>query len=400
MNLICFPTKLLLVGGILVLTTLISCSEKGQGPESRNQIPESEAIQPLTVRSALHDGEVLVRLSWDVVEEAYSGAEFDLYTGTDSPPLLLKQGLAESTCTVPLNLGDTVCFWRVVAKARSGQILCCSPIWRYDLRPVYQYPLGIGRTWSYDGAFCLANFDPDSLEEEYGFVVERATVVEVAGTQNPPNGPQCLRLHETMTEEENTYESDTFFKNEKRGLFYYGHYAMSFAAPLKVAPGLRLVFKGRTFDSMHELNQYFFGDMLLGLTACTRDTVYHDPPLQSLAFPPQVGTSWNFRPPDDPWLVDKQVVATGPVTVPAGTFDAFEVLWLYDIDGDGVYDEDIHITDQISYSGLLSRTAEILGLLLLDYQGDTLGTFDAYDTWELTELSAPESDAGLARLPR
>lgn len=247
----------------------------------------------------------------------------------------------------------------------------------------FHYPLEVGRKWHYYGEF----YTSDPLTR-----ITRSSEVQVADFIVLPSHTRGYRLHEVMIENNEEYVSDTYFSNEEDGFYHHGYEGGSFASPLKgTLNGVsheQYRFNGRTFNSLTELLAQLKGNGLTASSKSLNEPCFYDPPLRSIEFPPKVDHQWNFRPAGEPFLIDKRIVGYGPITVIAGTLHAFEIEWLYDIDADGAYDENIRFTDYISGEGLVKRRIELFDIERL-VDGKIINTLDVADLWELTRYSTP-----------
>lgn len=367
---------------------LVHCSDDSTGPNHQNRSPSQP--RPLPSEVVLDDtGGLRVTLRWECEDPDGDSVTFDIYLGVASPPPLLQTDWKQNSYSFTVADTDSVVYWAVAAHDGHNHERK-SDTWEQFIRAPFQYPLVIGASWTYAGQFILFNFDPGSLGARSGDTLHRASLVEVAALDTVPSGTEVYRLHEILTEYDEIFESCSYYENRKKGLFYHGTTSQPHVAPVPFVAGHTLALKGKRFASLELLVGYFYRDVRPAGLACGIDTVFHDPPLKSLQFPMRVGSQWTYRPPGNPWLIDKRINSEGPVEVPAGSFQAYEVQWLYDIDEDGSYDEQIDLRDQISYEGLLDRTLLITGIVMMDESGDTLGTFDIMDKWELTELTTPD----------
>jgi hypothetical protein len=121
--------------------------------------------------------------------------------------------------------------------------------------------------------------------------------------------------------------------------------------------------------------------------------IYEDPPLRALPYPPIVGYEWMWRPPHDPWHIDKRITGTAHVAVPAGDFDCYVIQWLVDFHEDGQWDDDLVMFDYVAAEGLVRRSFYTWGWAVGEY-GDTLGFMQSTEESELTSLELGDRSAG------
>ncbi|MGB5137552.1 MAG: hypothetical protein WBP29_03365, partial [Candidatus Zixiibacteriota bacterium] len=90
----------------------------------------------------------------------------------------------------------------------------------------------------------------------------------------------------------------------------------------------------------------------------------------------------------NPFGIDKEVTAYRPVTVAAGAFDAYQVLWKYDLDGTGSYTDQVMVWDEISSSGLLSRRIVFTGMKQVNDKGEVTATLNSTEESWLTRITS------------
>jgi hypothetical protein len=178
--------------------------------------------------------------------------------------------------------------------------------------------------------------------------------------------------------------------NQDAGLYYYGYKnAGGMGIPLS-SHGKRYRFKHLEFGSIQEI-QSFMLSLTKGISpdiySRSDSTIYwEETPLQSLAYPLNIDVQWNFRPSSDPWKMDKKVIGKEKINLSLGDFDCYKIKWLYDIDENGVWDDDIYIYDYISASGLIRRILTTEDIAITDETGEVLGMIDVTQGYELTDI--------------
>jgi hypothetical protein len=170
--------------------------------------------------------------------------------------------------------------------------------------------------------------------------------------------------------------------NGDNGLYLAAYENSSLVLPLKPA-AIRLVWNNQVWLPAS-------GALLLpgGAPTSPRDDgpIYReDPPIQVLAYPLNLGMKWMYRYGDQSrFRIQKEMIRQETVSVPAGNFYTKVILWKYDIDGDGVVDEDLRITDWFAEKGLVYRKIEISGVQITTMNGDNLGQIDLVQEAVLT----------------
>ncbi len=100
-----------------------------------------------------------------------------------------------------------------------------------------------------------------------------------------------------------------------------------------------------------------------------------------------VGKQWVYRDVDlgDEWDMDKKIIKIEEITVPVGKYNCFKIKWFWDIDDNGIWDTEISGYDYLAPIGYLKREFNFFGIIRMNERGDTLGTFDLRETYELID---------------
>lgn len=261
--------------------------------------------------------------------------------------------------------------------------------------PITSYPLQIGNQWSYARTTRSFNFRPlapEAVDPHINFTTYYD--LDISGERTMPRQPSMpgdsvivkeIRQRETGWEGTMTI-GHVYFRQESDGLYMYGYDGNAMGMPRPPARDtIRYVFGERSFTSLD--------DLLMWISEAPGqdhlDSIRPEyPPLQSLRYPLSYGDHWTFRPARQPWRIDKE---TGPMikgSVAGQQVRYHEVRWLYDINGDGTWDNDIWIVDQISNKGMIGRTIEMRDIIMTSANSpDVIAKFDITDHFMLTELN-------------
>jgi len=253
------------------------------------------------------------------------------------------------------------------------------------------YPLSVGNSWEYSREMNLFFYQDSAGTPVYEDTATYTSTASVVIT-----GKETLRDSiETYVfySEENdsfgtfgTYSGIDYYNNTDSGLYLYAYQSWGPYILPKTQTSSKILFKGKTFNSVRELSNYL--QAALPSYRVLSDSIYfEEPPVKSLQYPLKVGARWIYREADDPWRIDKVVTARDTIQVPAGEFSCYKIQWLYDLDDDEQWDEDIAFYDYISSAGLVRRHLIVLGLAHIDAQGNELGYFDVYEKFTLTAVS-------------
>jgi len=330
---------------------------------------------------------VLVPLKWTYVDTASSPIFFDLCLGTTSPPPLIESHLTDTIRYVaPLRTGTTY-YWKVLAYSVDGDT-AASPVWRFSTSETFVMPLAIGNRWDYSGMSYDYNFQPESLgiilgDTLYGTRTETVTTMDTL-----PDSIETYVLYSVSNWDGAIIDDFTYRNNADDGYYTYA-YQLFIQPQLKILPrGCSFEFHGRSFESLAGLHD-FVATAVQSSAKQAFDTgiVLEDPPLRELAYPLEIGRQWAYRDKDlnGPFDMGKEVVEKQNLIVSAGQFECYKIRWYWDIDDDGIWDNDIDGYDYVGGIGLLKREFWIYDITVVDEYGTILGTFDSFDTRELTD---------------
>jgi len=315
------------------------------------------------------DQPLTVTLRWSCADPDGDSLIYSLYVGTEIPLPLVDSMITDTTYTIsPLSFGR-VYYWYVMARDPDGR-QTGSRVWSFFTRAGFFYPLTIGNRWEYAGEMYFINFRPDSLKRYIGAdTIPETSVVEITGLETLLDTIVTHVFHETLTLRDDTFHTDTYFGETEEGLYYYAYSSPPYTkvTPLKIKPNGYFYFKGRRFNTVQEI----FSLIKEGVEAFAKRSngiIYENPPLKSLQYPLEVGSQWTYREPGNPLHMDKRISVRQNISVPAGDFDCFEIQWLYDIDEDGQWDDDIELFDYMSTTGLIKRSITIRDLIYIDYE--------------------------------
>jgi hypothetical protein len=386
----CNPTSVIL--SMLLLPALIlalSCGDSNPTGTSGNR--PTAPSQPFPADGAQSQSTALM-LTWSVFPEDLDSVTFDVYIGTEQILNRVASGLTDTIYSPRGLTWSRIYYWKVVTIDPEGNT-SNSTTWHFSTIEAsagsMRYPLSDGLKWQYRRHFESFNFDPPELEDEYGWSETCLTTVNTI-SMNFPDGTPMVDFMESLTQCYNG-EAHTYFNETVDGLYSYGYNGVGTIYPPKSPGGLRYILNGRSFSSLRELfDSVIEGVMLSENAGCGTDTlIYSDPPVRCLAYPLQPGVHWTYR--TDPWLIEKEAMDHVSVTIPAGTFDALTINWLYDIDEDDQWDDNIHFIDYMTSIGIVKRTVIIEDIIVTGYESsEPLGSFDTRDDFILLDFSSSD----------
>jgi hypothetical protein len=330
---------------------------------------------------------VLVPLKWAYVDTASGPIFFDLCFGTTNPPPKIESHLTDTICHIePLRTGTTY-FWRVLAYSVGGDT-AASAVWHFSTSQTFVMPLAIGNRWDYSSMSYDYNFQPESLVTILGDTVYESRTETITTMDTLSDSIETYVIRSYWNRGGDIGEDFMYRNNADDGYYTYA-YRQPIQPPLKTLPSkYSLQFHGRRFGSLSDLYR-FIATAAQSSAKQAFDTgiVFEDPPLRELAYPLSVGRQWTYRQKDvnRPFDMGKEVIEKQNLIVPAGQFECFKVRWYWDFDDDGHWDDDIDGYDYIAGIGLLKREFFMYGITVVDEFGEILGTFDSFDSRELTD---------------
>ncbi len=260
---------------------------------------------------------------------------------------------------------------------------------------LFVYPLEIGNKWEYNRHFATFNFrSVDSLDyPRYDDSVHYYSkiVIEIVRKETIQNNIETfvMRSVETGSAMQSLW-SEHYYRNNNDGLYLYGYqlYAGGGNGLPKRSNSNRIIFNGVVFNSVSEITQSL--DLVLPkVYSVYSDSInYENPPLKVISYPLNIDKEWRFRPPNQPFAISKRVIGKELVEYKAQQIQCYKVEWLYDINGDQEWDENISVTDFIADKGLIKRTIFVKDLIRTTAESpDANGYFDSAEEIILTNTN-------------
>ncbi len=250
------------------------------------------------------------------------------------------------------------------------------------------YPLKVGNQWEYNRTFSTFNFRPDTLKNNQFIdtTITSSVIMKIIKKETLNNSINTFVFQETLKENNKTFIDDSYYANRDSGLYFYAYRGPGFVIP-KSSHSNKILFKGRYFNNIREITSYITKaipqDYIL-----IDSLIYEIPPLQSLKYPIKIGSQWTYTYPGKPWHIDKKILNYEKVKVPAGSFNCFKIQWLYDMNHDSVWDNDIIFYDYVCEKGLIKRSILFKDQIITGEQGsEPLGLFDSKVESILTKLT-------------
>jgi len=251
------------------------------------------------------------------------------------------------------------------------------------------YPLKVGNQWEYDRTFSTFNFRPDTSNNNQFIdtTITSSVIIKIIKEEPILDSINFFVFQQTLKENDSTLISISYYANLDSGLYFYANRSPVFFTP-KASLNNKVLFKDRYFNNIREITSYVAHAIPKNYFLIDSSIFENPAPLLSLKYPLEIGSQWAYRHPGVPWPIDKKILNYERVKVPAGSFTCFRIQWLFDINQDGVWDDDIIFYDYICKKGLIKRSILYKDLILT---GEThpppLGLIDAKDESILTKLT-------------
>jgi hypothetical protein len=229
----------------------------------------------------------------------------------------------------------------------------------------------VGNWWIYDRDFYV------------GQEIQRDSIrLEVMRMDNETCGVATYLLHSRLvTQESGQYDSYFWNRNESDGLYQYGYIVRTSTnvdpSPPRFENHRKIRFKGFLFDDPKNISEFFISQPC---SIIERDSIVLEvPPIRTLAYPFEFGTEWDMRAAGEPFRIGRKIRGKLLTGTPAGTFLCWLIDYRWDIDDDGIWDQDMSGADFISEEiGLVRREFH---MTLYDY--DTNEEIESHDIFQL-----------------
>lgn len=257
---------------------------------------------------------------------------------------------------------------------------------------ITSYPMQIGNRWTYDRFAHTYHFRPiDSTYQFHPDSFSSTITVDVTRKLLVPRVPETTTDSILVTEFRSVESglsspSYNYYTQPSGSLLLQGYVPGSLIHPKPAGTLYSYHINDLSFRSVQEL-MHFLEEPLFSSEAVNSITREY-PPLLSIVYPLTTGDQWTFRPQGRPWRIDKRTGALRWDLQQRLWY--YEVRWLYDLNGDGVWDDNITVIDRISAKGLLGRTLNILDIIITSSSGpEIVGYVDMRDEYTVTSIAAP-----------
>lgn len=260
----------------------------------------------------------------------------------------------------------------------------------------FQYPLKIGDSWTYARSYNPNNWVPSAGSEAGVDTIFDTSYTEIVLLVNLSDTVSAYKFKTAWYSNGDTSHMTEYINNNDSGLYEYAYLHATWTGPPKINPNNQkyLIFDGRIYSNFDELRDEMFraakGFSISGSAVEILTEESH--PIEELDYPLTVGKRWMYREValGDSWDMDKQIVNIKNISVPAARRNCFKIQWFWDTDDDGEWDTNITGYDYLSPIGYLKRQFNFYGVKQTNETGDTVGTFDVSDIYELIDYHLNE----------
>ena len=310
----------LLVSAILLLAGL-ACDDNGTTGSLDPDSPRPPS-DPAPFDQA-RDEPSRVALSWSCSDPNDDVLWYSLALGVTRFPPVVADSLSRPRFEVVDLVPDQLYFWRVTAHDPSGRSTE-SPLWSFTTKIAFEegviFPLAVGNWWRYEQLEYYTNLRGNIRPESYDTTITHV-LQEIVGLDTLGNGQPAyvLRRRYVFGEPSHTVIVWTWVNNTADGLYTYAvDYSTDWAsapAPPVLPNGLSALLSAGARAGKGEA----------AFAKSLQQPTIIDPPWRELAYPLEVGTGWVYIESNGQALYNKVVTDRVSISVPAGTFDCFEV---------------------------------------------------------------------------
>lgn len=376
-----------IIGALLILMAIFICQSCEDDPVTPRPASKFYHHFPATADTNVS---LLPELTWAYRDTDSDSLFFDLYFGHTTSPPLFDSLLVDTAYSLGVLAPLTTYYWQVIAYNKSGDSTA-SPLWHFNTKSTFRFPLKTGHTWNYNHKFIHTNLDPDTLTLPYPDTAYGSSTVEIEGLELVDT-IETYAFHYTWTEGQSSGESRAYRNDNDSGLYAYA-YDGEWVGPPKADRQAKIYFEfhGKRYASPSELI-YDLTQSIYGASTKLPAQNIEDPPIREFAYPLDVGRFWIYRSISlgHVWNMARDVVDFENIISPAGAFDCFVIKWLWDTDGDEIWDTDFEGCDYLSPIGIIKRTFIVHDIFITDEYGHILGSCDIIEEYELQNYNLSE----------
>jgi len=242
--------------------------------------------------------------------------------------------------------------WSLVLATMLGLFSCndsSSPV--ISINDDFVYPLSIGNSWSYDATMSYSNISPDSIKDNFSDFTAKL-IVSVTKKQLI----DTLNVFEIKEEGDEFAEAFAYYSNEDNGFLKHAYsYTPDIILP-KTNSMKRFNFKEIYFNNIPEFIKKLKKTSILS-KIFNDSIVYYEQPRVIFSYPLEVGNEWEFS--TSYLKIFKEIIGKETINTGFGNYSCYKIQWKYDLDSDGIVDDDFIYYEYLSSKGIIKRTLTI-----------------------------------------
>lgn len=261
------------------------------------------------------------------------------------------------------------------------------------------FPLTVGNEWHYTKTVQTTSTS-NAIESTTS---TGNLTITITGTETILTTINSYIIEESLIEGAQTLTRKTYQSNQEDGLYSYefeGQNTGILLASIKTnssQESSKIYFKGQFFNTIQDLVAFIekqqstnfiqSNSMQLPITSSSTPT-FKSTPVKSLEYPLVTNTQWVYR--SGTGLIGdlaKKVLNQESITVAAGDFDSYKIQWLWDVDNNNKWDDDMIGYEYISTKGLIKKTTTVKNIASTQPVNNTfvvVGYFDMTIEYVLT----------------
>lgn len=269
---------------------------------------------------------------------------------------------------------------KLFLKLMSPLMLLVACIGQPENQIEFKYPLNGGDQWNYHRSFTFYNFSPDSFYIDLPFLNEFEIIVKNEGIESINDSLSAFKIVATEKSEYGTSISVNYYQNRSDGLYLcaYNNSGGGVLILPKDVQKYSICYKGYKFKNIikfiNSLTEFPNFNSTIG-----DSIVIENPHLTVLQYPLGLNSHWIYRNNNNPWRIEKEIIGAEDVFVSPGRFYCYKIQWLYDMDNDNVWDDDIFIYDYVATIGLVRRQLIVKNIVFTNSMGNVVGSADLDD---------------------
>ena len=269
-------------------------------------------------------------------------------------------------------------------------VLLLSLVWSCEEKTKtteFTFPMAVGNIWEYRQEISLFTYTDTSGSRQNldTLVITNPVTATVAGIHIFGDTLSTYEFLVRYFSNGIEFISTTFyqFTPNELNIIAYRSTGGGLVYPKQPA-GKQILFKGRYYRSREELSEILQRGAVFAKSSS--DSIYMEhPPVKSLEFPFTIGSRWIYQDTSSAFFIEREVKDQITLNLDSTSFRCYQIRTFYDIDSDGVWDEDVGITDYFAREGLVRRDIWALGNIEVNAEGIPDGfKFDWHEKYTLT----------------